>query len=395
MVSRDITYVVLWIFVFTVPSSSMLVLSAGFGTLSRAVGLAAVPFAAAAVLLSGRRHRLLDVHVLILVLTAWAVLSSLWTITPTSTRIAVATILQLAILVLLIWEFAPGDRWRRLLWAYVLGAWTVAGQLIFVALQGAAVYRGRFTTAGFNPNDLAKILLLGVGLAWYVGLKSRTTVARLVAWAFVPVGVVGTILTGSRTGALLVPLALLVIPLSLDRKERGRASTTLASLLIITGLAAAVVPESTFTRVTAVADDLQSGALSGRQALWAAAIDTVERNPVGGVGAGGLRRTIQQDTGQDLGAHNGFLTVAGELGLPGLAVFLLILAAALARGLRLGRAERALAVTTLVVLVGGLLTSHAVYAKPTWLVLAFALGPVQQRETTTVNRLRLMAPQLS
>lgn len=390
---RTVTFWVLFVFVLTIPSSSVVVVSEDVGTVSRLVGLAALPPAALALALGGRRARLLDVHVLMLVLVGWIAASTVWTRDLSATKGTVFTALQLVVLVLLVWEFAgDADRWRSLLVAYVLGCWVAAAQLVATPLQGrTGLDSARYSVGEFNPNDLAQILLVGLPVATYLGIHHRQRVVRLLAWGYLPLGSVANLLTGSRQALVVLPLALLLVPIGVRRLSPAARVTTgivaVASLLLV----AILVPAATMTRLLSVGTELGDGDLGGRALLWSSALDAVAVEPVTGVGAGALGRLIQRDVGYTAGAHNSMLSVAAELGMVGLALFLAVLAATAARVLRYRPDERAFGAVTILVVLATLLPGHNEYDKSTWLALAIVLGPAAGLGAAHTFRDRLRA----
>lgn len=73
--------------------------------------------------------------------------------------------------------------------------------------------------------------------------------------------------------------------------------------------------------------DFDEGSNQGRLELWAEAVDTVIYNPVLGVGLGNFSNFIRPESKyrEPIYAHNTYLDLATEIGLPGLLAWLLIL----------------------------------------------------------------------
>jgi O-antigen ligase len=373
---RTTTLVALVAFVFTVPTASMLVVSWGAGTVSRVVGIVALPLALLAVALGGRRYRWLDVHVAMVALGLWAAMSSFWTLDAAATMERSLTLVQLVALLVLIWEFGSDHgRWRALLWAYLAGCAVACVQLLQAAALGAELHRGRYSFGGFNPNDLVQVLVLGVPIATYLGITASSPLRRALAWAHVPLLVVAVVLTGSRQGVLLLPAALAAIPFALRHVSRRARLTVLVGVLAAGSWLFSTVPTETFDRLGSVGDEVTEGDLGGRSELRVAAIAAADQRPLTGVGEGALERVISRTVGHRAGAHNTYLSIAGELGVVGLAFFLIGLVAALVHALRYPPEERILAVTVWVVLVLSLLPGHNEHDKSTWFALAIVVAP--------------------
>lgn len=379
---RGLTLAMLWLFTVTVPSSSGFLFADSVGTISRVVGGLAMALALPAVLVGGRRHRLLETHVLMLVLVGWMYLSMMWSIAPGLTNIARWTGIQLVILAVLVWEFA-GDRrqWHGLLGAYVLGAAIGALGIIQALASGAAYGTGRFSAPGFNPGTQAHMLLLALPLATHLAWSARSRPARIAAWLFLPLAIIAILLTASRASLLILPVALAGVPLGHRASTVQRGDAAPPSLPVVVGAVAvlaavlAVLPPETAERLGTLSSELTEGDLSGRAQLWDVSTDAIREQPLIGVGAGASRRVLQDVVGELKGTHNAYLAVTTELGMVGLVLFLLLLISAGYRAHRHAPLERVLALTTLAVVVLGMVPSHSHTEKSTWLALAFVLAP--------------------
>ncbi len=374
---RRLTFRLLWLFVFVVPVEGLLLIE-GVGTLSRAAGLLAVAAAVATVTVGGRRHRLIDTQLLILAFAAWTLLSLLWTIDLESTFYSAFTMVQLAVMVLLVWEFArEPERQLQLLWAYVLGAYVGSFAAVQAFLSGQPVGEsGRYAAANANPGGFAQVLALAIPIAWYLYLKSDRRLPGLVARGLIPVAMLAVILTASRSALIVLPVALSVIPLTFTRISPIHRLLAVLSLGVAAVVVAAVVPPTTVARLETIPRELTEGDLSSRRQLWDASVDVFERSPWVGVGAGAGGVAIQEDIRQRKGAHNTFLSIAGDLGVVGLALFGLILLSVYGRAIALGAPERYFVVVLLLTLTMFFLPSHRESDKTTWLTFAFAVGQV-------------------
>lgn len=388
---RTATFWLLFAFVFSIPSTSVVVVSPTIGTVSRLLGLAAVVPAVLALALGGRRTRLLEVHVLLVVLVGWIATSALWTRDLPATTGTVATAGQLLVLVLLVWEFAgEPDRWRGLLVAYLLGCWVAAGRLVAAPLLGrAGIDSARYSVGEFNPNDLAQILLIGLPVATYLAVHHRHRLVRLLGWGYLPVGTIANLLTGSRQALVVLPLGLLLLPHALRRHPPTMRVAVVGAAIVSLLLVVVLVPAPTMARLRTVGSELDDGDLGGRALLWSSALDALANEPMTGVGAGALAREIERDVGYAAGAHNSLLSVAAELGVVGLALFLAVLAATAVRVLRFAPDERAFGLVALAVVLATLLPGHNEYDKSTWLGLALVLGPAADRAAARTFRARL------
>jgi O-antigen ligase len=124
----------------------------------------------------------------------------------------------------------------------------------------------------------------------------------------------------------------------------GAVVVALSIGLLLTGYFSFAAPEPARERVTTIGDG------TGRTDIWTVAWRMVEDRPVTGVGAGNFRTSsihyliepglIRRDdfiVDRPQVAHNSYLHVLAELGVPGLALFLTILAVCLSCAWRAAR----------------------------------------------------------
>ena len=180
-------------------------------------------------------------------------------------------------------------------------------------------------------------------------------------------------------------------PSARTRRGIGMALAAVAGVIVIAGAF------SVARSGTAITDDLNAGTpdlqeegsrfgldlRTNRGDFWRVSIDDFAANPLMGEGAGGFRFSYLQDRNSDLQTedpHSVVFLMAGELGLPGLVLFITFIAAATVAALRarkLGPSAAALCAASLA--VG---TYWLVHASVEWfwtypalvLPVTFALG---------------------
>ena len=250
----------------------------------------------------------------------------------------------------------------------------------------------RLGGAGLDPNQLAGLLVaaLAIAAAFAVGLRGSAA-ARIASTAVIPFCLLGILFSVSRGGLVALGVALLAAVVF-----SGRWRPWAAALLVAVGFSAVVYVAVLATpehreRVTRI----QGG--TGREDIWKVGWRMVEAHPGTGVGAGNfdvasihyllepgaiLRDDFIVDTPKV--AHNMYLEVLAELGIPGLVMFLFIIAFALASTVRAAHAfqaagderlellSRAVFVALLALLASDFFLSEE-YSKQLWLLLA--LGP--------------------
>jgi O-antigen ligase len=242
-----------------------------------------------------------------------------------------------------------------------------------------------------EANELAAALTVGIGLGGGLLAIAKSPPVRVLIAVGIGFCLLALLQTGSRAGLVAI-LAMLVAAIVLARGRRlSLVIVTLTVLLIAIGYYLMAAPEQSRERIT------NPGSGTGRVDLWTVGLRMVEANPVEGVGAGNfpvssihyLLRPGSLPDDQYIAdspkvAHNIYLEVLAELGIPGAILFLVLLlfglgcsVAALSRFRQLGeRRLQALAMSIAVSLVGLLaadLFASEQYERELWLLLG--LGP--------------------
>lgn len=371
--SSDVVYVLGWAFVASVPLLNA-VMVPGVGSLAR---LAGIPFGALGFLslVSMRRRRALtDAHVLAFVFAGWAACSYFWSADPVAARAGIATVGQLLLMLLLLWEFGQGaDRLRGLLGAFVVGAAGGLAALLWSAAASSAD-AARYTLSAAHPNSIAFVLALAIPMACYLAGTGASPWRRAACWFFVPSAVTGILLTGSRSALATLGAAMLMAPTALRGVSRlGRLAVIVALVLAIL-VPASLLPDRPLERLTSFGEELTADGLNGRTTIWAQSMDALAARPLTGLGIRSSPLALEQARGAPAGAHNTWLSVLLELGVIGLALFAAMLLAAAVHALRSQATERRLAAVLLFTLAIGLVPRHWEYERPTWLVIALLLA---------------------
>lgn len=227
-------------------------------------------------------------------------------------------------------------------WALVLSALYVSGagvQHYIIESGGGAGFWKALTSSGdhsrlfgpfINPNFFAGYLVIALPVTLAVFLTTRRPLlAALPAMGFV-FEVTALMLTGAKFGliataaALVVFLLLAVVTKSLGRRSLVRllaVAAVLAPLLIVLSpLVASRVREAS-------AGGTQVHSTAFRVYTWKATMRMIEDQPLLGVGPGVYAFTYPRYTiaGPTKFAHNSYLQVAAETGVPALLALLLLL----------------------------------------------------------------------
>jgi len=184
----------------------------------------------------------------------------------------------------------------------------------------------RITYLGFfnDPNDVGMFLVMNIPFAAYFYTRWRFS-GKILVSAVVIALAYGIYLTGSR-GTILSALALLVVFLMI---KRGRTKS-----LVFLAISAPFVATLLASFGGLGKGD---GSVEGRLEAWYAGIQMLIHNPIFGIGMGNF--------GDEHGrvAHNSYIHVAGELGIPGYSLWGGVLVLNMIASYRLLKGERPVA----------------------------------------------------
>lgn len=187
----------------------------------------------------------------------------------------------------------------------------------------------------YDPNDLALLVAMSIPFLFYWFWRGGMIAKAFVAAAFV--AALFTIYrTGSRGGMLSVGVVMLYILVRV--REAGWLFRGALALAMLVG-AAFATQTSTFKLLVLglQGKDYNADDADGRLAIWQRGLGYIMRNPLTGVGAECFTEADQFLSGRKSytrgvkysTAHNSYIQLAVEVGLPATACWLLMLLAAL------------------------------------------------------------------
>lgn len=272
---------------------------------------------------------------------AWVAVSFVWAELPGAVPGEVLRLLSTAILFLIIYEaIRTPKQIRMVLGAFIAGA-TFAAIYGVVATPDASEFAYAAGSEGLNriagtvgdPNVLAATLTAGLMLSLAMGLsKGRSSAVRTICLIAALLCLAGVFLTGSRGGLVALGGAVLAAVILAPRQRMLAA--IVGVMIVLTGVFyyAEIAPQAARDRLS-----LSDGG-TGRTDIWKVGWRMIEDKPATGVGAGNFRTSsihyllaepgsIEDDTfiaDKPAVAHNAFIHVLAEYGIPGLAFFLTI-----------------------------------------------------------------------
>jgi hypothetical protein len=350
---------------FTVPWYQSLVFGGDVGGISRIVTVISIPFAAFAVLSGGHLRRVTKVHWLILAHLMIAALTLFWTADVDATATSIRGYLQVMVIVWLVWEFAGDNKSiRQLATAYVLGGWVSLVNTVLAGVGAMQARTVRTAASGFNENDLALVLTLGIPMACYAAARAPRYV-RWICWTYVAVAPVTILMTGSRSGAVVLVISLTSVALFGMRRGFLTRGVLIAGLATVMAVGVSLVPAQTIERILTVSN---SGNFGDRLPIWGIALRTLSDHPALGIGSGAFLHA----GGANYLTHNTFLSVLVEHGIAGFMVFLGIVGALIAGIWQMRGQGRYAWITLLICWCVGVSTLTWEQSRWTWALFAMA-----------------------
>jgi O-antigen ligase len=275
-------------------------------------------------------------------LSSWAIVTIPWSYWPGGSVALLSDVYakSLAIFWLLANTLDTPRRLRRVAWALTAMAAVVAlvGVRHFLsgvfyrpgASQSVERVMGYGGPLTMNPNDLALTLNLLLPLAVALLLLARRPSARLALTAAIGLSVVAIIMTFSRAGFITLGATFLVYLWKFrGRPERRFMWGLIAGLVVIMLAGLPLLPASYIERLDTITD-IKADPTGSAEARWDdtfAALRLVQHHPIVGAGLGQNILALNSVRGARwTEVHNVYLEYAVDMGLPGLALFLVLLA---------------------------------------------------------------------
>lgn len=272
------------------------------------------------------------------------------------------------------------------------GGLILAAVIISNAYQGVGLVEKTRATLGTgplsvlgDPNDIALLMLLPLAFSLAIFQHTSNHLVKIFGLFAGLVILLAIIYTQSRGGLLGVVAVMGVIGARVFR-AKWRLLAALVAIAIVLHSAMDITD-----RISGGASEpgLDESA-AGRLDMWKAAANMALRHPIFGVGLGNFAANMFDYTdsfpGRDLGAHSTWFQVLGETGIPGFAIFVLLIFRTSASTLRNKRLAvdpsfATAATGTLAALSGfivaGSFLSHA-FTWPFYVILAIVMATERQ-----------------
>jgi O-antigen ligase len=273
------------------------------------------------------------------------------------------------------------DTVKRLRWTLLVSIGSMGWASLYVIREWQ---KARGWETGMRPgwvvgdsNYFGISAVLVIPLAWYISQDKRPFLERVFCLGCMVLTLAATLLGGSRGGFLGLIAALVVV--SLHSRKRVRNLTLASVVLVVFNVVYPYSPLHRFLHPNA-GDKLSQTA---HEAQYHAAAGMIRDHPLAGIGLGNFQATMLRYVPRDYSgpahiAHNAYLSVATEMGIPAFLVFVALLVSTLVsmERLRLMRSAPALVLQAALGLQAGLCGAmvsigfvHALDQKQVWLTI--------------------------
>ncbi len=373
----------LCLYVFTMTWEHSTDMGPGIGSVCRIMGIVAMIVGMGAVLIRGSLRRLTVFHGTVAIFYFLVVASLFWTVDFDATAAAIRSFAQAMFVVWLAWEFAPEMAQRRwLMFSYIAGGYVTSYLTIhdYLSIGIVTHHELRVSAAGWNPNELAIVLSIGIPFAAWLTRKPSRLPVRLVALGYLLIAPATVVLTASRSGAVAMTIAGLSVVLILGEGNARRKMVAVVLMGLVLAAAPALIPRDSWNRLTTIGAELNGGGMNGRMPIWQAGLRVFSHsipNIVVGVGADGFIKAV------DIWyvAHNTYLSVLVNNGLIGFVLFLAILAQAAWAGFRSVDPERKVILSSLLCWMVAIAVGTWDHNRVAWFLLAISFTAGAQRSS--------------
>lgn len=328
-------------------------------SLVKVAGLMAFGLTLVLIMMGHTLHAYAGFHVWVLLHIAWVVLSYTWTEMPVpyeipqavSSEQALKSNLYALMVALLVFQLVQDRQGlQRVYLAFLVGSFW----LIYMMVKDYQVTAQtvRHEIKDFDANEVSVKLAMVMPLAIHLLIQSRQWWSRLTGLVYIPAAMFTILITGSRTGSIIMLIGLLgFVPVVKRSGLIGKAASVLAVVVALIVIAQ-VIPPKTIERIFTTGKEISSGTLNERSVIWANAYEEWEESPLYGHGLGSFRRIINPYN-VDYTAHNSYVAITAEQGIIGLCLYLTVIGSVAVCAWRLSGDDRLLMVSMLLVMVIG------------------------------------------
>jgi O-antigen ligase len=318
---------------------------------------------------------------------AWCGISTVYAISTDAAFGRMFTFAQLLAAMAMFYSVVDSvKKLRGIFWAILV--WTTLSTVIALIMYNLGTTEVAIGFVG-NRNLLATYIIIAIVCAYLLHQVTESRVGTVTIMCSLPVLFLGLALTLSRTGLIVLGMGLVVV---WYRVLREQGFLLLAGSVVILCIIMLMLPDAFWHRAGTIVPSVerQEGTFGTRVQLWRIGLRMIEDRPLTGVGPGNFMPAFDRYARgpllrKPLVAHNSYVSVAAEDGIPALVLFVLMNLTALSyarrtikSATRAGWKElRILAVTVeviMLVIMGVALSGSSEHMKYQWMVLGIAMS---------------------
>ncbi len=379
---KNIAFFFVLLLIFALPTDGPDAPGIAGMSLVKISGLMAASLIMVVVALGGSLHVVPGFHMAVLLYVSWVILSYVWTEMPVpyettqaiNSNDALRSNFYLLMITLIVFQVANSSNdLKKLYIAAVLGSlW-----LVFMMVSDYRVKTNvvRQEIKGFEAGVIAVHLSMVMPMAIYLIAQAREWIWRLLGLIYIPAAMFTILITGSRTGSIVMVIGLFgFFPIVMRAGLIGKAASALIVVVALVVIAN-TVPQKTIERIFTTGKEISSGTLNERRVIWDSGYEEWAKNPFLGHGVGSFRRIVNSHN-VDYTAHSSYVTLATEQGAVGIFLLFTVMANAFWAAWRLPGDDRYLMLSILLTVTIGQLsltlqTSMFVWFSYTLVVLNF------------------------
>jgi len=381
---RKIFFISLWVLIFSIGWEN-LVLVSKIGTISHALGLGTFFIAILAYCFYPLLRRPSIIHVLIICYLGWNAISFLWSNYPAISLRTLITQIQLFVLIWLIWQASQDNKSIIILeQAYITGLLISIVSLFICYFKGVQSVYLRYSAVGFNANDIAVAIALGIPLSWFLFLKFDKLILKIINLIVLLCSLAAIILTGSRTGMIVGSIGFCYLLITFFNTNKIEKVITILILLSCLAIIIFFINSATFQRILSVKSELLHGTWGGRIIIWKMGIKQWFAHPLLGIGIGCYKQAVKWQ-GLLAASHNTFLQILVETGIIGFLLFMNINFLLFKKIVLLPSIEKKLFIIIFIIIFLGLSVLSWGLRKQLWIMYAFMLGHIYNQKSQKID----------
>lgn len=279
-------------------------------------------------LLGDQLNKMTLFHIFIYLYFLWSSLSFIWTSTPESTAWKLFLLNIYFMLQVLVFWYVLVDK-NKLYHAYsayviaILFLSLVTIYNFFHGIQEEA-FTGRFTAYDIGSNEISITLAIGLLISLFLINIYKSIPIRIFLLSTIPIFIFSIFLTGSKTGFIVLLVALIFAIYQLSKTGLIAKVITTVTFFGTMAFLYHYIPKELTSRIFSTGHSISTGNFNEREVVWQIGFEGWKENPLFGSGVSSFER-MSNLAHLDLEAHNTYLSILVEYGVIGFIFYSLLI----------------------------------------------------------------------